>query len=147
MALTRTKTKKKGLFFTVRRRRRRVSSVTPHYLTYKEQARELVLARLHFWNQFYGFSYNRVAIRNQKTCWGSCTSLKNLNFSYKLIFLPPHLQDYVVLHELCHLKELHHGQSFWDEMARVMPDYEMRMQELRQFERSLSNPLRRMVIQ
>ena len=147
MASPRTKTKKKGLFFSVRRRRRRTTSVTPHYLTHKEVARELVLARLHFWNQYYGFRYNRVAIRNQKTCWGSCTSLKNLNFSYKLIFLPPHLQDYVVLHELCHLKELHHGQTFWDLMGQVMPDYEARMHELHAVERSLNSSLRGLVIQ
>lgn len=132
----------------MRRRRRRVTSVTPHYLAYKEQARELVLARLHFWNQFYGFTYNRVAIRNQKTCWGSCTSLKNLNFSYKLIFLPTHLQDYVVLHELCHLKALHHGQSFWDLMGQVMPDYDARRQELHVIERSLnSQTLRGLTVQ
>lgn len=135
MAIKRNKTRKNSLLFTIRRRRRRVSSVTPHFLTYKESAREMVLARIHFWNQYFGFSYNRVAIRNQKTCWGSCTSLKNLNFSYKIIFLPTHLQDYIVLHELCHLKELHHGPSFWMLVAEVMPDYQDRMSELQSIER------------
>jgi predicted metal-dependent hydrolase len=135
MATTRKKTKKSPLFWSYRRRVRRVSRPCPHYVAHKELAREVVLARVHFWNQFYGFHFNRVAIRNQRTCWGSCTSLKNLNFSYKLIFLPPHLQDYVIAHELCHLKELHHGQSFWDLLGHCMPDYEARMLELRTIER------------
>ena len=112
-----------------------VTKERQHYLAHKEMARELVLTRLHYWNQFYNFNYNRVVIRNQKTCWGSCSSLKNLNFSYKIIFLPIHLQDYVVLHELCHLKELHHGPAFWQEMAKVMPDFSERRGELRKIER------------
>ncbi|MCA9361336.1 M48 family metallopeptidase [Candidatus Kaiserbacteria bacterium] len=148
MAVTKKKTNKTRLFWSItRRRRRRPSSVTKHYLQHRDLAKEMILARLHYWNQFYGFSYNRVTIRNQKTCWGSCTSLRNLNFSYKIIFLPTHLQDYVVLHELCHLKELHHGQSFWDEMGKMMPDYAKRMNELRQLESKLSNSLSGFLVQ
>lgn len=115
--------------------RKRRGSVTKHYLLHKEQTRELVLARLAYFNQFYGFSYNRVAIRNQRRCWGSCTSLKNLNFSYKILFLPPALQDYIIVHELCHLQELHHGQSFWNLVAQVVPDYQDRMTHLKQIEK------------
>ena len=95
-------------------RRKRASSVTKHYLEHKEAARELTLARLAYFNHHYGLAWNRVAIRNQRRCWGSCTSLKNLNFSYKILFLPAELRDYIIVHELCHLAELNHGKNFWN---------------------------------
>lgn len=114
-----------------RRRRKRASSVTKHYLEHREAARELVLARLQHFNQHYGLKWNRVAIRNQRRCWGSCTSLKNLNFNYKLLLLPPHLCDYIIVHELCHLAHLHHRQEFWDLVAEQMPDYKRHVAELR----------------
>lgn len=95
----------------------------------------MVHARLVHWNQFYGFEYNRVAIRNQKTCWGSCTAKKNLNFSYKLMYLPEHLMDYIIVHELCHLKELNHGKGFWSLVGEVLPDYKLRIKELRAIEK------------
>lgn len=118
-----------------RPRRKRRSSVTQHYIAHKEVARTQVLTRLNYWNQFYGFEYNRVAIRNQKTCWGSCTSKKNLNFSYKLMFLPQHLMDYVIVHELCHLHELNHGRNFWNLVAQTLPEYKVHVRELRLIEK------------
>lgn len=119
---------------TVRRRRRRTSSVTPHYQAHKEAARQLIHNRLQHYNTHYAYQWNRVAIRNQRRCWGSCTSLKNLNFSYRILFLPPELADYIIVHELCHLEELHHQQSFWDLVAETIPDYKERMQALRAIE-------------
>lgn len=116
-------------------RRRRATSVTKHYLDNKEAARKLVLARLHYFNQHYGFTWNRVAIRNQRRCWGSCSALGNLNFSYKLLLLPQHLTDYIIVHELCHLKELNHGQEFWGLVEEIMPDYKERIVELKQIEK------------
>lgn len=117
-----------------RLRRRRASSVTQHYLAHKELAREVIHARLLCYNQHYQFAWNRVSIRNQRRCWGSCTSLKNLNFSYKLYFLPVELIDYIVVHELCHLAELNHGSKFWDLVAEQIPDYEQRIKALRSIE-------------
>lgn len=121
-------------WFRFRRKRQRRSSVTKHYTLHKENARSIILARLEYWNQFYNYDYNRVAIRNQKTCWGSCTSKKNLNFSYKLIFLPPHLLDYIVVHELCHLEELNHGKNFWGLVAKALPEYKTHIREMREIE-------------
>ena len=66
----------------------------------------------------------RITIRNQKTRWGSCSSEKNLNFNWKLILAPPEVLDYVVVHELCHLKKMNHSKAFWDEVGKVMPEYE-----------------------
>jgi len=65
--------------------------------------------------------YNRVAIRNQRGRWGSCTSRRNLNFNYRILDLAPELRDYIIVHELCHLKELHHGKAFWDLVSLAIP--------------------------
>jgi len=120
-----------------KRRRSRASSVTKHYVENKEKARELTLARLHHFNQHYQYEWNRVAIRNQRRCWGSCSSLKNLNFNYKIIWLPEHLQDYIIVHELCHLEEMNHGRSFWILVARTIPDYEFRIKELKLIDKAV----------
>lgn len=74
--------------------------------------------------QTHGVSYRNITIREQKTRWGSCSSEKNLNFNWKLILAPPEVLDYVVVHELCHLKEMNHSKAFWDEVGKVMPEYE-----------------------
>ncbi len=119
-----------------RARRKRPSSVTKHYLEHKEAARELILSRLQYHNEHYGYQWNRVAIRNQRRCWGSCTSLRNLNFSYKLLFLPEHLLDYVVVHEMCHLQELNHGPNFWALVEERLPNYRELRSELKVLEKT-----------
>jgi len=84
------------------------------YLKHKDEALELAKNRILYFNQFYNFHYKSVCIKNQKTRWGSCSVKKNLNFNYKIIFLPKELQDYLIVHELCHLKEFNHSKKFWD---------------------------------
>lgn len=116
-------------------RRKRATTVTKHYVEHKEAARALVLARLAYFNQYYNLHWNRVAIRNQRRCWGSCSSAKNLNFNYKILLLPPHLRDYIIVHELCHLVHLHHGQTFWDLVAEQMPNYKQFVRELREVDK------------
>lgn len=95
-----------------------------HYQKHKEKARELVKEKLEYWNSWYGLVYKGVAIRRARTQWGSCSSKKNLNFNYKIIFLPEDLQDYLIVHELCHLKEMNHGPRFWNLVAKTMSDHE-----------------------
>lgn len=90
---------------------------------YKKQARALVEDRLSYFNQFYGFEIKRISVRNQKSRWGSCSSKGNLNFNYRLALLPPALADYIVVHELCHLREMNHSRAFWDLVGRAIPDY------------------------
>ena len=93
------------------------------YEKHKEAARALVRERIEYFSNNYPFSYNTISIRNQKTCWGSCSSKKNLNFNYKLIFLSPELRDYVIVHELCHLQELNHSKKFWNLVSQTIPNY------------------------
>jgi predicted metal-dependent hydrolase len=101
------------------------------YKKYKEQARVLVHARLEHFNTFYNFPYNKVFIKNPKTRWGSCSSRGNLNFSYKILFLNPAAQDYLIIHELCHLKEFNHSSRFWALVALHSPDYKTHHLELK----------------
>lgn len=93
------------------------------YLANKEAARTLVHDRLEYWNSLYKFRYARVAIKNTKSLWGSCSQKGNLNFSYKLLFLPRELVDYVIVHELCHVREHNHGKRFWNLVAQTQPEY------------------------
>lgn len=88
-----------------------------------EFARKVIKGRLEFFNSHYGFSYNRVAIKDQKTCWGSCSQKKNLNFNYQIINLPEEQRDYVIVHELCHLQELNHSRRFWNLVGETVPNY------------------------
>ncbi len=123
-----------GFRIVLRRRRfypRRAPRAT--YLKHKEAARELVLRRLPELNAAYGFKYGKIAIRNQKSRWGSCSSRGNLNFNYKIALLPPHLADYLMVHELCHLGEFNHSQKFWDLVGKTVPDYAKLREDLRKF--------------
>ena len=119
----------------IRLRRKRRTTVTAHYMQHKEEARAVILRKVAQWNADCKLTFNRVAIRNSKRSWGSCTSLKNLNFSYKILFLPEHLQDYIIVHELCHLQHLNHKQEFWDLVDTYIPQYQACITELKQIEK------------
>ncbi len=90
---------------------------------YKKKAGEVIHDRLQFFNEHYNLKYNRVTFRNQKTRWGSCSSAKNLNFNYRLMMAPIEIIDYVVVHEMCHLKYMNHSAAFWQLVAEEMPEY------------------------
>ena len=81
--------------------------------------------RLDYYGPRIGRAPGRVAIREQKSRWGSCSRKGNLNFNWKLIMAPPQALDYVVVHELCHLHEFNHSPRFWALVAAQMPDYEV----------------------
>ncbi len=93
------------------------------YQKHQEATQDLVQQRLAYFNQFYHLEFNRISIRNQKTRWGSCSKRGNLNFNYRLIFLPPKIADYIIVHELCHLQELNHSSRFWNLVAKTIPNY------------------------
>ena len=79
-----------------------------------------------------GVSYGRITIRSQHTRWGSCSARGNLNFNCLLTLCPEAVMDYVVIHELCHRKELNHSPAFWAEVERVCPDYKIHRKWLKE---------------
>ena len=105
-----------------------------------EQARRDLTERARLFAQRVGVTYGRISIRHQKTKWGSCSSKGNLNFNCLLMLAPEAVRDYVVVHELCHRKQMNHSEAFWAEVERVLPEYrqarkwlKMHGQELMQY--------------
>ncbi len=90
---------------------------------YRRHAQTVFGERLAHWNVHYGYTWTRVAIKEQKTRWGSCSRRGALNFNWRLMLAPLPVLDYVVIHELCHLKEPNHGPRFWALVARTCPDH------------------------
>lgn len=101
------------------------------FLKYKEVAHTLVREKIPEFNRHYGFRVGKIAIRNQKSRWGSCSARGNLNFNYRIALLPAHLADYIIVHELCHIGEFNHSQKFWDLVAETMPNYRELREELK----------------
>lgn len=97
----------------------------------KAKALAFIQERLAHFNTKYGYKWNIITIRQQKSRWGSCSKKRNLNFNYKIALLPEYLADYIVVHELCHLGEFNHSDRFWTLVARTIPDYRERRRELR----------------
>tara|TARA_B100000378_G_scaffold278600_1_gene282436 strand:- start:114 stop:683 length:570 start_codon:yes stop_codon:yes gene_type:complete len=108
-------------------------STRADYLANKEKASDLISERVEYFNQHYGYRFKEIKIKNQKTRWGSCSSQGNLNFNFRILFLPKHLRDYIVVHELCHLKQMNHSQKFWDLVAQTIPDHKAIRTELRNY--------------
>ncbi len=93
------------------------------YLANKDKALTLARSGLEKFNQHYKLSYKKITIRNQKSRWGSCSHNGNMSFNYKIVFLQPELQDYIIIHELCHIKELNHSKNFWNLVGEKIPNY------------------------
>ena len=88
-----------------------------------EKAAEVLPEKVSRFAQQLGVSYGRITIRSQRTRWGSCSAKGNLNFNCLLMLCPEEVQDYVVIHELCHRKEMNHSPAFWSELEKHCPDY------------------------
>ena len=106
-----------------------------HYLKHKEAARALVHERAAYFADAHGFSYKRIAIRNTRRSWGSCSEHGNLNFNYKIVFLPRALADYLIVHELCHLREFNHSPAFWAHVEAIIPDHKEKRRLLKKVEK------------
>jgi len=90
------------------------------------QAAAALPGRVRYFADIIGVSYGRITIRNQTSRWGSCSSKGNLNFNCLLMLLPAEITDYVIVHELCHRRQMNHSRDFWNEVGRVLPDYRER---------------------
>lgn len=88
-----------------------------------EEALKIIPARVEYFAKVIGVTYGKITVRNQKTRWGSCSSKGNLNFNCLLMLAPPEVLDYVVVHELCHRKQMNHSKAFWLEVEKVLPNY------------------------
>jgi len=112
-------------------KKRSTLSPSGNYSLDKTKAKILIRTRLEYFSSQYGFKYQRLSIRNQKTRWGSCSKQGNLNFNYRLLYLSDKLRDYIIIHELCHLQEFNHSPKFWQLVAEIVPDYEKMRQKLK----------------
>lgn len=105
---------------------------------YRNAARARFEQRCAYYRTLTGGSYTSVTVRDQKTRWGSCSSRGTLSFNYRLIFAPPEVLDYVVVHELCHLTHMNHSKEFWNKVGSVMPDYNIHRKWLKDHGRELT---------
>lgn len=121
-----------GLYYILRRKPRR-APVTPEVERMRAQAKAQLPPRLAALAAQHGFQYKRVFIKNNRTNWGSCSSLGNINLNLRLVSLPPELQDYVMLHELCHLKYLNHSPQFHALLESVCPGHRALERQIKQY--------------
>ena len=112
------------------RRRAALGAVTPWY---KQRAQERLTARARVWIEKLGMAPTRLLTRDQRQRWGSCAPDGTIRFNWRVVMAEPSLIDYVILHELLHLKIRNHSPEFWEKMAAFMPDYKVRRARLREF--------------
>ncbi len=95
------------------------------------RAKRIIPQRVRYYAEMMGVTFGRITIRMQKSRWGSCSGKGNLNFNCLLMRAPDEIVDYVVVHELCHLKEMNHSKRFWAEVEKILPDYTERRKWLK----------------
>ncbi len=112
---------------------RRKLPETPQIAALRSEAKAYLPGRLRELAERYGFEFNAVRIKHNVSNWGSCSSKKNINLNLNLMRLPERLRDYVMLHELCHLREMNHGPEFKALLESVCPDWKELRRELKEY--------------
>lgn len=107
------------------------------------QAVEYIPKRVKYYAEKENFVYNKITIKNLVSRWGSCSTKGNLNFNCLLMLTPDYVIDYIVVHELCHLREMNHSEKFWAEVEKIMPDYQRAELWLKQNGGNLISRMRR----
>lgn len=97
---------------------------------YKNQAKSFIIPRVRELARKHGLEFENIRITSAKTRWGSCSAKKNLSFSWRLIFFPQEVMDYVICHELAHLKHMNHSQKFWNLVGEMCPKFQAYKQVL-----------------
>lgn len=105
---------------------------------YKMLGKQVLTAKTGKFSQLMGVDSLAVKINSAKTRWGSCSSRKNINYSWRLVMAPDEVIDYVVVHELAHLREMNHSDRFWQIVAAILPDYQERQKKLKSLQKLLS---------
>lgn len=105
---------------------------------YREQARQVITARVKYFAAQHGFEYGKIRITGAKTRWGSCSSHGTLSFTWRLVMAPPAAVDYVVVHELAHQRVQNHSAAFWEVVAGLMPNYAQQRAWFRQHGQTLT---------
>ena len=98
---------------------------------YKKQARKVISERVELFARQHGFKVKKIRISSARTRWGSCSQKGTLSFAWRLVMAPLNVIDYVVVHELCHLKEMNHSKTFWVQVETILPDYKTRRKWLK----------------
>lgn len=106
----------------IKDRNKKAQNIAPSKIS-KEKALDKITKRVEHYSSLSGFKYNQIKITSAQKRWGSCSANNNLNFPKKLALAPDKVIDYVVVHELCHIKEKNHSQKFWNEVSKLMPEY------------------------
>jgi len=101
------------------------------YKKFKKEALQLADRKLQGYRAIYGLHYKKISIRNQRSRWGSCSRNGNLCFNFRIVFLPEELIDYIIVHELCHLREFNHSPRFWRLVEKTIPNYKEMRREIR----------------
>jgi predicted metal-dependent hydrolase len=99
---------------------------------YRNEAKKYIDHRVRDMSVRYGFHYNKIFIRSQKTRWGSCSKRKNLSFNWKLIKSPLFVIDYLILHELVHTEFMNHSKQYWQKVHSLCPEYKTASQWLKE---------------
>ena len=108
---------------------------------YLREAKELISRKIAVFSKQLGVNYNKVTVKTVRTRWGSCSRLGNLSFNWKLITVPEEVVDYVIIHELCHLKRMDHSSSFWRLVQKYSPDYNLHRKWLKAHESEINSLL------
>ncbi len=108
---------------------------------YREQAKDRIGPMVAELSRLMGLRYNRVTLKSQRTLWGSCSRKRNLNFNWRLIMTPEHVIEYVVIHELAHLRQMNHSPRFWQIVEKHCPAWRERRKWLREHSQELSRLL------
>ncbi len=104
---------------------------------YRLHASRILGPRIEHWSEVTGLHPSKVGYRKAKSRWGSCSSRNSVNLNTRLLLCPPEIRDYVIVHELCHIRHKNHSKDFWNLVGRYLPDWKERRKRLREYERYL----------
>lgn len=100
---------------------------------YREKAKEVIETRIKYYQRFFNIQPTDIRIKEQKKRWGSCTSKNELLFNWRCIMAKSNALDYIVVHEMCHMYHKDHSKEFWELVASVLPDYEVRKEWMKNY--------------